>query len=405
MSVSSARDARTISRELSRDHNIVRSEIGRGFKRRQRDFNSRERDSMQEAETRVRNGLPDIDSRFGPKNAPGREKSLSLRSIRNEQNIGNLISQYLPRARDRSNLAPDHAREGFLAYPENRDTICLPTENTFRTNPDRATGCGPFASLDALNCCVQTDLAFCAKVAAVMKFRKTSYAGEDRFESLTSRVFNDGRIVREIQAWVQTYQLHLIPHDMEVIVDTSNNDDMQILKLSILMHSSVTINIAVSQSNEDLDPGLGQLGGIIHVRGNADGGSISFESLDRILREFHREIKKLVVHCPVDMTGYNLDDVTDMINSSWTMESIEYEFDLPVTIPVRSVGLELVRTPHQSGFNWIDRPRRNDGPTLKTTYVTGPITISREWELTYDSRLNRLTVIISETSITGNDYQ
>lgn len=311
------------------------------------------------------------------------KRRVDLRSIRDEPHIGKQISEYLPEAGDRSRLIDLNPIEGgSFVKPDNRDVICLPEGDTFRTNPDKVTGCGPFASLDAWNCCEQTDLAFCSKVAAVMR------KGVDTFNhggGMTHRVFNNGRIVREIRDWMQTYKLHLIPFNTEVSVDTTNDDDVKVLKLAMFVKSSITMNIMVSQQSEDLDASLKKLNGIIHVRAPASGANtgatVSFQSVRQIAAYFGSR-RKLIIHCPVDMAGFNANSVVHLINIAQytTLSEFEYEFPLPLTIPVRSLGPLLIA----STQGWVNRPRRHDGPVFDTPNV--------RVEVAYDLGENRILV-------------
>lgn len=167
--------------------------IARGFYKRQREFDNRERDRHEEAARRQRNGLADIDQDAGPQNSPAALRTEALRRIRGEPAIGNTISEFLPEALDRSHLNLSDAGS-FVDFP-NRDALCLSTGSTFRTNPDPTTGCGPFAATDALGCCEQSDLGFCADVAAIMRGRAYPIINN-----------TGGRIVREIQKWMTTYR-------------------------------------------------------------------------------------------------------------------------------------------------------------------------------------------------------
>ncbi|CAM9101271.1 unnamed protein product, partial [Sphacelaria rigidula] len=303
-----------------------------------------------------------------------------LRSIRDEPALGKLISEYLPEARDRSHLADLNPTDGMsFVNPRNREVICLPTENTFRTNPDKGTGCGPFASKNAWNCCEQTDTEFCAKVAAVME------QGRDKFDvryGLTHRIFNNGRIVREIRDWMKT---HNIPLSTEVSLDTAKDDDMKILKLAVFVRTSVTINNTVNQPSENLDESMSNLRSIIHVRapegGDNTGATVSFVSFRRIAQDFGKR-RKLVIHCPVDMTGFGADNVVAMISGArfTTLNTFEYEFPLPLTIPVKSLGPLLIA----SYPGWVDRPRRHDGPIFDNNH--------ERVEVNYDLTRNRICV-------------
>jgi hypothetical protein len=353
--------------------------IARGFLKREREFNERERDLDAEAERRQRLGLPGIEQSVGP--AERREKAMS--NIRNEHNIGHFISEYLPTARDRSNLVPDHTRHGFLTYRENRDTICLPGGNTFRTNPDAGIGCGPFASRDALDCCVQTDLDFCANVAAVM--RETNFHPYSTTEP-------EWRLLYEMHDWMYAHHLDLLPPTKEVTVNTSDNDGLQVLKLATRVGSSATLNIVVNEANHDLDVGITNLEGIVCVRAGANGASVSFASVERIVTgDNHiRSCKKLFVHCPIEV--FNLNDVVGMINSEPRELRSMYELQLPFAIPVTAVGQGLLQTP-LSNTPWVARAEQHDGPIWKHAH-NFPWSQTRYEELktSYDIERNRISV-------------
>lgn len=351
--------------------------IARGFSKRQREFDNRVRDRNEESARRQRNGLPDIDPDVGPQNSPAALRTDALRRIRGEPAIGNIISEFLPEARDRSHLnLPD---TGSFVNFANRDALCLPTGNTFRTNPEPTTGCGPFATPDALECCAQSDLEFCADVAAIVRGRPYAF------------MINDGgRIVREIGEWMTTYKVHMIPLAKQVSVDTSLSDGLQILKLAILMKTDVTLNLMVSHRNENLDIGLSDVRGHVHVRASVPGASVSFASVKAIARNF-LFFKSLVVHCEMDMGTSDADDVVDMIRImciSSTFDVSEVEFPLPVQIPVDSLGPLLINHGTTMGTNWVDRPRRHDGPLWRYRYSGRTFSTS----VTYDLRDNRINV-------------
>ncbi|CAN0451523.1 unnamed protein product, partial [Ectocarpus sp. 12 AP-2014] len=205
----------------------------RGYNKRQRDFANRERDGEEEAARRRRLGLADIEQRVGPQNSTEGELRANLQQIRGEPAIGRLLSEYLPEARDRTHL--NLSDYGSFIDPEHRHHLCLPTDNTFRTNPDPESGCGPFTTLHASRCCEQDDLVFCANVAAVM--RRAGY------NAIVAGL--GGRVAREIHRWMQTYRLDLLPPTKEVSVDSSKDDDLEIFKLAVLVETSVTINVGV----------------------------------------------------------------------------------------------------------------------------------------------------------------
>lgn len=283
--------------------------IERGFKRRTREFENRVRDPEAEATTRQRLRLPDL---IAPVTVEEQREN-ALRSIRAEPNIGHLISKFMPEASDRAGLNPSGG--GAFVNPENRDRICLPIGNTFRTNPDPNFGCGPHTSLDdtvtilpggaqvaATQCCVQTDVNFCAKVAAIMYSAGLDFGG---------------RVVAEIASWLQEYRMGLVDnmYGNGVDIDTSNDDGKKIQTLAILTQTGVDLNIGVNDPNEDLANGLINVRSAISVRALTNGGSVSFRSVERIVTQTGMR-ERLVIHCPVDMTGLDVVDVVDMINNS-----------------------------------------------------------------------------------------
>lgn len=361
---------------MSDDRNRDARAIARGFNKRQREFDNRERDRNEEAARRQRLGLHDIDQDAGPQNSPAALRTAALRRIRGEPAIGNTISEFLPEAHDRSHLNLSDA--GSFVDLANRDALCLPTGNTFRTNPDPISGCGPFATLDDLQCCKQNDLAFCADVAAIMRGRAYPIINN-----------KGGRIAREISKWMQTYSMHMIPLTKEVTVDTSLSDGRQLLKLAILMDTNVTLNIMVSNQNENLDSGLSDVRGHVNVRASVAGASVSFASLDAIANKF-LNFKKIVVHCEVDMGTSGANDVAQMIENMryQTLDVSEIEFPLPAQIPVDSIGPLLINLGATFLATWVDRPRRHDGPVWKVRLGSRTYTTS----VGYDLRDNRITV-------------
>lgn len=349
----------------------------RGYNKRQREFANRERDGDEEAVRRHRLGLDDIDQRVGPQNSQAAERADALQIIRGEPAIGRLLAEFLPEARDRSHLNPSDG--GSFVDPANRDTLCLPTGNTFRTNPDPISGCGPFATLTALQCCEQNDLAFCANVAAVMR--------DAGYEASTGRI--GGRVAREIHMWMQTYKLNMLPTTKEVSVDSSNSDDLEIFKLAVLMTTHVTINVGVHQPSQVLDPDTQELRGIVHVRANANApeASVIFSSFAVIISSKF-QFKKMVVHCLLDTTGLTVVDVATAINNIAYIKEAEIEFGLPVAIGVQAVGQALL----DNFPRWIDRPRRHNGPIWKDSRSSADMILHLSTALTYDLQHNRITI-------------
>lgn len=354
--------------------------IARGFDKRQREFDNRDRDRADEAARRQRLGLPDIDQEAGPHNSPAALRSDALRRIRGEPSIGHTISEFLPDAHDRSRL--NLADAGSFVDVADRDALCLPTGTTFRTNPDPTTGgCGPFAAADALQCCEQSDLEFCADVAAIMR---------GRVRPITNN--RGGRIAREILKWMTTYRLNMIPPTKQVSVNTSLEDDRQALKLAILVETSVTLNIMVNHPNENLDVGLGDVRGHVHVRASVPGASVSFASVRDIANKILR-VTKLVIHCDIEMGTLGADDVVRLLNRVRyrTIGVTELEFPLPVGIPVESLGPLLIDLGVILGVNWVDRPRRHDGPIWRDALS---LSATRFVAVGYDLRDNRVNVRI-----------
>ncbi|AAK14437.1 unnamed protein product [Ectocarpus sp. 4 AP-2014] len=349
----------------------------RGYNKRQRDFANRERDGDEEAARRHRLGLHDIDRRVGPQNSPAAERADALQKIRGEPAIGRLLSEFLPEARDRSHLNPSDG--GSFVDPVHRDIVCLPTGNTFRTNPDPISGCGPFATPNALQCCEQNDLVFCANVAAVM--RGAGYSAS------LGRL--GGRVAREIHQWMQTYKLDMLPPTKEVYVDLSKDDDLEIFKLAVLVTTDVTINVGVHQPRQVLDPGIEVLQGIVHVRANANapGASVRFSSFADIIRTKF-QFKKMVVHCPLDMTGLIVADVATVINDATYTTDAEIEFGLPAAVGVQAVGQALL-----NNFpRWVDRRRRHLGPIRKQRAHSSDKVMHYSTALSYDLQRNRITI-------------
>ncbi|CAM9588224.1 unnamed protein product [Ectocarpus sp. 13 AM-2016] len=350
----------------------------RGYNKRQRDFANRERDGDEEAARRRRLGLADIEQRVGPQNSTAAEIKDNLQKIRGEPAIGRLLSEFLPEARDRSHLNPSDY--GSFIDPVHRDRVCLPTGDTFRTNPDPVSGCGPFTTLlNASQCCEQDDLVFCANVAAVM--RRAGYSAAIGLLG--------GRVVREIHKWMHTYKLDMLPPTKEVSVDSSKDDDLEIFKLAVLVESGVTINVGVHRPRQVLDPGIEVLGGIVHVRANANapGASVRFSSFANIIRTKF-QFKKMVVHCPLDTTGLTVGDVATAINRAKYPTDAEIEFGLPVAFGVQAVGQAL-----PNNFPaWVDRPRRHNGPIRKRSNSIVGIVLNHSTALSYDLQRNRITI-------------
>lgn len=351
----------------------------RAYNKRQREFANRKRDGNAEAARRQRLGLDDIDRHIGPQNSLAAERTDALQRIRREPAIGRLLSEFLPEARDRSHLNPSDG--GSFVNPENRDALCLPTGNTFRTNPDPISGCGPFATLDALQCCEQNDLAFCANVAAVM--RDAGYGA-----SLDRR---GGRVAREMHKWMRTYKLDMLPVTKEVTVDLSTNDGLEIFKLAVLMTTHVTINVGVHQPGQVLDPGIEELRGIVHVRANANapGASVGFISFADIIRSKF-EFEKLVIDCPLAPNGLTAIGVAIIINGvrARNITRAEIEFGLPMAIQVQAVGQALV----DNFPRWSDRPRRHNGPIRENSTSSPDMVLHFSTALTYDLQRNRITI-------------
>lgn len=172
-------------------------------------------------------------------------------------------------------------------------------------------------------------------------------------------------------------------------MDTSLSDGLQLLKLAILVETNVALNIMVSHQNENLDIGLCDVRGHVNVRGSVPGASVSFASVRAIARKF-LFLKKLVVHCEVDMGTSDANDVVDLIGSMRykTLDVCEIEFPLPMHIPVDSLGPLLINQGMNVFMNWVDRPRRHDGPLW--TYST--LGRTHSIEVGYDLRDNRVKV-------------
>lgn len=198
-----------------------------------------------------------------------------------------------------------------------------------------------------------------------------------------------GRFASEIHKWMQTYKLHLIPPTKEVSIDTSNNDDLEIFKLAVLVTTDVTINIGVHQPRQALDQDIEVLRGIVQVCANAatPGASVSFNSFADIIRS-KIQFTKMVVHCPVDTTGFNVVSVASVINNANYPTNAEIEFGLPVAIGVQSVGQVLV-----NNFpTWEERPRRHNGPIRKKSRSDSDMVLHYSTALSYDIQENRITI-------------
>lgn len=348
--------------------------IARGFNRRQRDFDNRPRDLDAEEATRRRNNLP--DPALGPPNSPEaeqRERRIDgLRSIRGVPGIAHSISEFLPEARDRSHL--NSADAGSFVDPVHRGVLCLPTGETFRTNADPESGCGPFTTVDALQCCVQEDLGFCVKVAAILRRRWFQSSGLE----------SAGRIAKEILEWVQENNPDLILNTVEVELDTSRAGDVKLQDFAILVRTFAPLAISISRPNEMLHPDLRRVGGTIRVRAAFNTvATVPFASLRNLVTSFGSRAN-VIIDCPVDMGGSGVDDVANMIITSARaiMPDIQYEFDVPFAIPVRDVGQQILAI-NDSG-RWFDRPRRHNGPI----YFYG----GRQALVSYDIQRNRIFV-------------
>lgn len=326
--------------------------IARGFNKRQRDFDNRPRDLDAQEATRRRNNLP--DPALGPRNSPEeeqRERRIDgLRSIRGEPAIAHSISEFLPEARDRSHL--NRADAGSFVDPVHREVLCLPTGGTFRSNPDPESGCGPFTTVDALQCCVQEDLDFCVKVAAILRRRRFQESGLE----------SAGRIAKEILEWVQENNPDLILNTEEVELDTSRAGDVQLQDFALLVRTSAPLEISINRPNEMLHPYLRRVGGTIRVRAAFNTvATLSFASLRNLVTQSGMRAS-VIIDCPVNMGGHGVHDVANMIITSARaiMHDIEYEFDVPFAIPVRDVGQQILAI--DASGRWVDRPRRHNGP-------------------------------------------
>lgn len=290
------------------------------------------------------------------------------RKIRGEPGIGIRAAGFLG-ARDRTNL---HLGLRMIDTCD-RDKICLPTGDVFRTLPQDDTGCGSFTSLDATECCVQDDIHFCANVAAIMR---------DAFEPDQA-----GGIVQKMYAWIRTVKTEHIPENMEVTIQPWKADHQLLLELAMLVQATVTLNIEVRLPNEDLNVGFSKLASDVHVRASEIDATVSFDSMANILTNdmLNGTIQKLLIHCPLDMTGVDIQHVVDLINECDQYAGVEYAFTLPPAIPVRAVGAQLIDSPHL-GVPWVARPRRHNGPKWTEFH--------RSKEVGYDLDQNRITVVV-----------
>ena len=101
------------------------------------------------------------------------------------------------------------------------------------------------------------------------------------------------------------------------------------------------------------------------------------------------QLKKLVVHGPLDMTGRTVEDVASAIDLAVYPQNAEIEFGLPVAFGVQQVGQALLNNYPAS---WVDRPRRHNGPIRKYSRNSDDMFVDIFTALSYDLQRNRITI-------------
>ena len=300
--------------------------------------------------------------------------------IRSKPDIGYNISQFLSQMSDRSQLVESKNKgngrrrppyDGFLVHPDDRDRICLSTRDAFRTHPDPEDGsCAPFTvSEQGGTCCVQTNLVFCAAVAAIIR----------REGNLVPREVP--RIPNEIYMWLTERRPDLLLVDHEVRVDTSTSDGQTLLDFAAYMRTRTPIRLALDHHWQILPGDVLNLGGRVTVdEGTAGVGSLDFISLEGMVTDPSTSFPYLSVDCAVDiLPAQNEVAVATMINNTTSRNDyFEYSLMLPQRIPVQSVGQQLVAQ------GWHARPGPTNGPTQETAGI--------ELEITYNLLQNRIFV-------------
>ena len=335
--------------------------IDREFRASQRAFDTRERNYREEERRRREHGLYNVDDQIGPQNSPEAQRRLEQQEMFNRisgvTDIGYNISQHLHDAADRSRL--NTTNKDFVIAKDDRDKICLPTGNIFRSNPDEFTGCEPFTRIDGHGkCCVQVDFRFLLKVGAVLK--RAFYRGEA------------GRIGNEIDDWINIEKSIHVPDDMQVTIITSNADDIKVLDLATTVETFVTINIIINNADETLTSDVSQLRGNVHVRTNTNGATLSSQSLYHILElgPSPKPLRRLFVHCP--LSEATVQSVVGLFEFILLTEGMYVEFCLPEAMDMRQVEEYLLQNP-TFGTAWTSRPRRHDGPVWTRRGLTARV--------------------------------
>ena len=307
--------------------------------------------------------------------------------IRSKPVIGYNISQFLSQTSDRSQLAESKNKglgrrrypyEGFLVHPDDKDKICIPSGDVFRTHPDPEEGCAPFTVAEqGGTCCVQTDLVFCAAVAAIIRGREEDV--DDFFPREIPRIPN------EIYMWLSERKPQLLLPDHEVRVDTSTSDGRQLIDFAISMSTDTPIRLELHQPNQILPENISHLRGRVTVDVGGTGvGSLNFTSLRDIVQN-GSTLRNLSIDCAVDIpAAQDEHHVAAMIYNFQSWESainFQFSFPLPQRIPVQSVGQVL------AGFNgWSARPGPEEGPIRE--HEDGEQTST-----TFDLARNRIIVL------------
>lgn len=286
--------------------------------------------------------------------------------IRGEPAIAGNISQFLPRAQDRSRLVDGNR---FLLSPLDSDRACLPSAGTFRTN-QTTDGCGPWTSLDINgNCCVQSDLNFLSSVAAIMNGAAFHWS--------------ENRITREIWRWMVAVHPLVLPASNEIDVNLAQAGSSDaLLKLAVNVRTAVFMHVGLSQPNQNFGTAhtydLDELNGTVRLYPGSNGASVSFSSINHSISDF-TNIRRLIVDCPIDLpAGTDASDVADIINGlRWTRYgTFQYELSLPPAIPVQSVGHELVNSMMFEG--WVSTDDGVSRPSDGFSYGAASVTLTSE---------------------------